>query len=53
MIIVPGGGTFPAYKPKRHLDLFLASREAKIQNLRVLTDVVLSDHLPVVLEAIV
>lgn len=50
MRIVPAGGTFPAHKPKHPLDLFMATEEAKVRSLKVLNEVDLSDHLPVILE---
>ena len=40
--------TFPAYKPKKSLDLFLCSKQLNI-NSRVLANQI-SDHLPVILE---
>lgn len=42
--------TFPSHKPKRLLDLFLCSKNMKIKKFRVLRDVKVSDHLPVLLE---
>jgi endonuclease/exonuclease/phosphatase family metal-dependent hydrolase len=41
--------TFPACKPKRSLDLFLCSKDIDSVEAKVLSDVHLSDHLPVLL----
>jgi endonuclease/exonuclease/phosphatase family metal-dependent hydrolase len=41
--------TFPACHPRRPLDLFLCSKEISHVHAEVLTDVHLSDHLPVLL----
>lgn len=41
--------TFPAYKPKDVIDLFLVSGGVKVKSLKVLHDQ-FSDHLPVVIE---
>lgn len=42
--------TFPSHKPKRLLDLFLCSRDIKVRKFRVLKNVKISDHLPVLIE---
>ena len=42
--------TFPRTNPTRAIDLFLASPELKIEKEKVLRNVALSDHLPVVLD---
>jgi endonuclease/exonuclease/phosphatase family metal-dependent hydrolase len=42
--------TFPAVKPKKSLDLFLCSKDLGPATARVLKDVQVSDHLPVMLE---
>ncbi|MEK7672898.1 MAG: endonuclease/exonuclease/phosphatase family protein [Patescibacteria group bacterium] len=41
--------TFPTFKPKKALDLFMCSTDMKVKSFRVLKDRV-SDHLPVMLE---
>ena len=41
--------TFPSFKPSKPLDLFVCSRNLKAKT-RVLKDIKISDHLPVVLE---
>ena len=41
--------TFPSFKPKKNLDIFLCSKELKIKS-KVLNNLKISDHLPVVLE---
>lgn len=42
--------TFPAFKPKNALDLFLCPKDMEGVTARVLSDVQVSDHLPVLLE---
>lgn len=42
--------TFPSYKPTHLLDLFLASSTVKATRIDVVQDVLLSDHLPVVVD---
>jgi endonuclease/exonuclease/phosphatase family metal-dependent hydrolase len=42
-------GTFPAYHPRKPLDLFLCSKDIKNVHAEVLKNVHLSDHLPVLL----
>lgn len=42
--------TFPSCNPKKHLDLFLCSPDVPVTDVRVLKNVHISDHLPVVLE---
>jgi endonuclease/exonuclease/phosphatase family metal-dependent hydrolase len=44
--LVKTSPTFPSIKPKKHLDLFLASQNVKIKDAGVI-DVKYSDHLPV------
>lgn len=39
--------TFPSYKPAYLIDIFLASSTIKITHIKVLNDILLSDHLPV------
>ena len=46
----PNDKTFPSYKPKNVLDIFICSKNIDVAELRVLTDVKISDHLPVILE---
>lgn len=46
----PHDKTFPSYKPKNVLDIFICSKSIDVAELRVLTDVKISDHLPVILE---
>lgn len=46
----PNDKTFPSYKPKNVLDVFVCSKNIDVAELRVLTDVKISDHLPVILE---
>lgn len=46
----PEHGTFPSHRPKKLLDLFLHSPDLPVASMRVLNDVRLSDHLPIVLE---
>lgn len=42
--------TFPSHKPKKNLDLFLASKNLNIAGFNVLSNVKISDHLPVLME---
>lgn len=42
--------TFPSCYPKKHLDLFICSKDIKITDFKVLRDICISDHLPVVME---
>lgn len=42
--------TFPTHKPSHLLDTFLCTPDVNVSSLRVLSDVQISDHLPVVLE---
>lgn len=46
----PWEGTFPSHRPRRALDLFLCSPDIVIERIRVLHEVQLSDHLPIVLD---
>ncbi len=46
----PAHGTFPSHRPKKMLDVFVTSPDVQVKSVRVLKDVTLSDHLPVVLE---
>lgn len=46
----PLKGTFPSIHPRITLDMFLCSPDVDIEQVRVLQDVKLSDHLPVVLD---
>jgi len=47
--ILPNSPTLPSFKPSKKLDLFLCSRKLDVKA-RVLSNVRISDHLPVVLE---
>ncbi len=49
-IVNAGQATFPAVNPSRSLDLFLCSKDLGTVTARVLNDVQVSDHLPVMLE---
>ncbi len=42
--------TFPSWAPDRHIDHILASPELEVSHSRVLTDCLLSDHLPLATE---
>lgn len=42
--------TFPSYKPKHTLDVFLCSPEIEVQHCSVIPDMLYSDHLPTILE---
>jgi len=46
----PQHKTFPAYSPKKVLDLFLSSPDVRVNQLKVITSLKVSDHLPVLLE---
>ena len=43
-------GTFPTHSPRMALDLFLCSPDVDVEHVRILSDVRLSDHLPVVVD---
>ncbi len=49
LVSKPHHQTFPAVNPKKMLDIFLCSEGLRVTSLQVL-DIVLSDHLPVLLE---
>jgi endonuclease/exonuclease/phosphatase family metal-dependent hydrolase len=42
--------TFPTVKPRKALDLFLCPKDMQNVSARVITDMKMSDHLPVLLE---
>lgn len=46
----PREGTFPSRNPRMALDLFLCSPDVDVERVRVLKQVQLSDHLPVVVD---
>jgi endonuclease/exonuclease/phosphatase family metal-dependent hydrolase len=45
--------TFPSWRPSRTLDHILVSPSLSIENIRVLSDVDVSDHLPISMEIVV
>lgn len=45
-----GNPTFPAWKPRKELDFILVSEEINIERFKVLSQVRLSDHLPLLLD---
>jgi len=48
--VVETGPTFPSKNPKITLDIFIVSKAIEVKSVEVLTDQVISDHLPVVIE---
>lgn len=50
MINAKNDRTFPSHKPRKMFDLFLCSKNIQVKDFKVLDDVKISDHLPVLLE---
>ncbi|MBT3293016.1 hypothetical protein HN512_01410 [Candidatus Peregrinibacteria bacterium] len=42
--------TFPSHKPRHILDVFLCSKDIDVHDVRVISSMQLSDHLPIILE---
>lgn len=42
--------TYPSHNPKRPLDFFICSKDIKVNSFKVIKDIKISDHLPVVIE---
>ncbi len=45
-----GDKTFPSFRPRKSLDLFICSKDVNVKDFRILKDLKASDHLPVLLE---
>ena len=45
-----GTPTFPSWKPRKELDFILVSKSVNVRDFRVLSDIKLSDHLPLLLD---